>query len=419
MKEHRVVVTGLGIISPIGNDVETFWKNLKAGVCGIDFIKEFDTSLLPVHIAGKIKDFDPLQYGMDKAFARKQGMFTQYGVAAAFQAMNDAGLRTEGEDANIDPFRLGVYVGSGIGGFEIQYRETEKMIEDPSGQWISPMFIPSMISNIAAGHIAIKNGAKGVCINVVTACATSSHNIGEAYRAVKYGYADAIISGGCESSTIPLGIAGFANAKALSRAEDPKYASLPFNLNRGGFVMGDGGAILILESLEHAQARGARIYAEMVGYGNTCDAYHSTAPRPDGSTQSMALKLALEEAGYGKDDVLYINAHGTGTHLNDAAETQAYKLALGEDAYKAHITSIKSMTGHMLGAAGAAEAIATVLSLKEGVITPTINLDTPDPQCDLDYTPNTAGKFPFTLGISDSLGFGGHNACVAFRPWNK
>jgi len=417
MKEQRVVVTGLGIISPIGNDVPTFWNNLKNGVCGIETITEYDTSMLPVHIAAKIKDFDPIQYGMDKAFARKQGMFTQYAVAAAFQAMNDAGLHSDGDDANIDPFRLGVYVGSGIGGFEIQYRETQKMIEDPSGQWISPLFIPSMISNIAAGHIAIKNNAKGVCINVVTACATSSHNLGEAYRAIRYGYADAIISGGCECSTIPLGIAGFANAKALSRSEDPKYASLPFNLNRGGFVMGDGGAILILESLEHAQARGAKIYAEIVGYGNTCDAYHSTAPRPDGSTQAQAVKLALEEAGYSQDDVLYINAHGTGTHLNDASETLAYKLALGEDAYKAHITSIKSMTGHMLGAAGAAEAIATVLSLKEGIVTPTINLDTPDPECDLDYTPNKAVNVQCTLGISDSLGFGGHNACIAFRPF--
>ena len=417
MKERRVVITGLGIISPIGNDVPSFWNNLKNGVCGIETITEYDTSLLPVHIAAKIKDFDPLQYGMDKPFIRKQGMFTQYGVAAAYQAMQDAGLRSEGEDANIDPFRLGVYVGSGIGGFDIIFRETQKMIEDPSGQWISPMFIPSMISNIAAGHIAIKNNAKGVCLNVVTACATSSHNVGEAYRAVRYGYADAIISGGCEYATIPFGLVGFANAKALSRTEDPKYASLPFNLNRGGFVMGDGGAILILESLEHAQERGAKIYAEVVGYGNTCDAYHSTAPRPDGSTQSYAMKLALDEAGYTPDDVLYINAHGTGTHLNDASETQAYKLALGDDAYKAHITSIKSMTGHMLGAAGAAEAIATVLSLKEGIVTPTINLDTPDPECDLDYTPNKAQKHPFTLGISDSLGFGGHNACIAFRKF--
>jgi len=409
----------MGIISPIGNDVPTFWKNLKDGVCGINKIENFDTSMLPVHIAGQVKDFDPLQYGMDKAFARKQGMFTQFAVAAAYQAMQDAGLKSEGEDANIDPFRLGVYVGSGIGGFEIQYRETAKIIEDPSGQWISPLFIPAMISNIAAGHIAIKNNAKGVCINVVTACATSSHNLGEAYRAVKYGYADAIISGGGEAAIIPLGIAGFANAKALSRSEDPNYASLPFNLNRGGFVMGEGGAILILESLEHAKARGAKIYGEMVGYGNTCDAYHSTAPRPDGTTQAQSMKWALEEAGYDPaKDTLYINAHGTGTHLNDASETAAYKLALGDDAYKAHITSIKSMTGHMLGAAGAAEAIATVLSLKEGIVTPTINLDTPDPECDLNYTPNKAEKVQCTLGISDNLGFGGHNACIAFRPYS-
>ena len=418
MKEHRVVVTGLGIISAIGNDVPTFWNNLKNGVCGIETITEFDTSLLPVHIAAKIKDFDPLQYGMDKAFVRKQALFTQYGVAAAYQAMQDSGLKSEGEDANIDPFRLGVYVGSGIGGFEIQFKETQKIIEDPSGQWISPLFIPSMISNIAAGHIAIKNNAKGPCINVVTACATSSHNLGEAYRAIRFGYADAIISGGCEYASIPLGIAGFANAKALSRSEDPKYASLPFNLNRGGFVMGDGGAMLVLETLEHAQERGAKIYGEIVGYGNTCDAYHSTAPRPEGNTQAQSIRLALQEAGYNADsDVLYINAHGTGTHLNDITETTAYKLALGDKAYQAHITSIKSMTGHMFGAAGAAEAIATVLSLKEGIVTPTINLDTPDPECDLDYTPNKAVKVQCTLGLSDSLGFGGHNACLAFRPY--
>lgn len=417
MKDHRVVVTGMGIISPIGNDVPTFWNNLKNGVCGLKEITEYDVSMLPTHIAGKISGFDPFAYGMDKPFVRKQAMFTQYGVAAARQAMDDAGLRSEGEGSNIDPFRLGVYVGSGIGGFEIQYRETEKMIEDPSGQWISPLFVPSMITNIAAGHIAIKNHAQGPVLDIVSACATGTHNIGEAYRAIKHGYADAIISGGCEYTTIPFGIAGFAAARALSRASDPDYASLPFNLNRTGFVMADGGAVLVLESLGHAQARGARIYAEIVGYGNTCDAYHSTAPRPEGTTQAHCFRQALDEAGYTQDDLLYINAHGTGTHLNDISETLAYKLALGEDAYKAHITSIKSMTGHMLGAAGAAEAIATVLSLREGVISPTIHLDTPDPECDLDYTPNVAVKAPFTIGISDSLGFGGHNACIALRPF--
>lgn len=414
----RVVVTGMGIISPIGNDIETYWNNLVNGVCGIELITNFPTEQLPVKIAGKVKDFKPEDFGMDKAFGRKQDLFTQYAVAASYQAMQQAGLKTEGEGQNIDPFRLGVYVGSGIGGFTIQYRETEKMIEDPSGQWVSPLFIPTMISNIAAGHIAIKNHAQGPVIDVVTACATSTNNIGEAYRAIKHGYADAIIAGGSENATIPLGLAGFANAKALSRADDPKYASLPFNANRGGFVMGDGGGILVLEEYEHAKERGAQILAEMVGYGNTCDAYHSTAPRPDGTTQAKCIEIALEEAGFDKEkDNLYINAHGTGTKLNDAAETAAYKIALGDYAYKTHISSIKSMTGHMLGAAGAAEAIATILTLRNGIVTPTINLDTPDPECDLDYTPNKAVKADITLGISDSLGFGGHDACVAFRKF--
>ena len=416
--DKRVVITGMGVISPVGNDIDTFWKNLVAGVCGIEYIDDFPTENLPVRIAGKIKDFHPEDYGMDKPFIRKQDLFTQYGMAAAFQAMNDSGLKTQGEEANIDPFRLGVYVGSGIGGFATQYRETAKMIEDPSGQWISPLFIPTMISNIAAGQIAITHHAQGPCLDVVTACATSTNSIGEAYRAIRHGYADAIIAGGTENATIPLGIAGFANAKALSRAEDPKHASLPFNGNRAGFVMGDGAAVLVLEELEHARARGAKIYGEMTGYGNTCDAYHATAPRPDGSTQAQCIKIALEEAGFNPEkDTLYINAHGTGTRLNDVAETMAYKVALGDFAYKAHISSIKSMTGHMFGAAGAAEAITTILTLREGVIPPTINLDTPDPECDLDYTPNKAVKAKVTLGISDSFGFGCHNACVAFRNY--
>lgn len=414
----RVAVTGMGIISPVGNDIQSFWKNLCDGVCGIDYINEFPTENLPVRIAGKIKNFEAEQYGMDKQFQRKQDLFTQFGVAAAWQAMDQAGLHAEGEEQNIDPFRLGVYVGSGIGGFSIQYRETAKMIEDPSGQWVSPLFIPTMISNIAAGHIAILHHAQGPCLDVVTACATSTNSIGEAYRAIRHGYADAIIAGGCENATIPLGIAGFANAKALSRATDPKYASLPFNGNRAGFVMGDGAGILILEELEHAKKRGAAILGEMVGYGNTCDAYHSTAPRPDGMTQAKCIELALEEAGFDKSrDTMYINAHGTGTRLNDVAETLAYKNALGDYAYKAHISSIKSMTGHMFGAAGAAEAIATILAIRDGICPPTINLDTPDPECDLDYTPNKAVKADLTIGISDSFGFGGHDACVAFRNY--
>ncbi len=408
----------MGVISAIGNDVPTFWNNLINGVCGIDYVDDFVGQDLPVTIAGKVRNFNPEEYGMDKAFIRKQDKFTQFGMAAAFEAVADSGLRSEGEDPNIDPFRLGVYVGSGIGGFEVQYRETAKMLEDPTGKWISPLFIPTMISNIAAGHIAIKHHAQGPCLDIVTACASSSHCIGEAFRAIRHGYADAIIAGGCENATIPIGVAAFANAKALTRADDPKYASLPFNKNRSGFVMGDGAAILILEELEHAKARGAKIYGEMVGYGNTCDAYHPTAPRPDGSTQAKAITLALEEAGFDKEkDNLYINAHGTGTHLNDIAETIAYKVALGDFAYKAHISSTKSMTGHMFGAAGGAEAIATILALKEGIIPPTINLDCPDPECDLDYTPNVAVRSDITLGISDSLGFGGHDACVAFRKY--
>lgn len=411
---RRVVVTGTGVISPVGNNVETFWKNLLDGVCGIDFITAFPTDDLPVHIAGEVKDFNPAEFGIEPAFARKQDRFTVFAVAAAAQAMQQAGLSSAEDGGNIDPFRLGVYVGSGIGGFSTQVRETEKLLND-GPKWISPLFIPTMISNIAAGNIAIRHNACGPCVPVVTACATSTHAIGEAYRAIKHGYADAIIAGGSEAATIPIGIAGFANAKALSRAEDPKYASLPFNRNRGGFVMAEGSAMLVLEEYEHAKARGANIIAEICGYGNTCDAHHVTAPRPDGKTQAAAIRMALDEAGYTSDDVLYINAHGTGTALNDSSETAAYKIALGEDAYKAHISSTKSMTGHMLGAAGAIEAIASVLALTRGIIPPTINLDEPDPELDLDYTPNKAVEAPVTIAISDSLGFGGHNGCLAFR----
>ena len=414
---RRVVVTGTGAVTPVGNDVQTYWKNLLAGECGIDFIQSFPTDDLPVKIAGEIKDFNPADYEIEPAFARKQDKFTVYAVAAAWQAVRQAGLRS-GEEGNIDPFRYGVYVGSGIGGFATQVRETEKLIKE-GAKWVSPLFIPTMIANIAAGNIAIRNQACGPCLPVVTACATSTHAIGEAYRAIKHGYADAIIAGGSEAAVIPLGIAGFANAKALSRSEDPKYASLPFNKNRGGFVMAEGAAMLVLEEYEHAKARGAEIIAEVCGYGNTCDAHHVTAPRPDGVTQAAAIRQALDEAGYSSEDVLYINAHGTGTALNDTSETAAFKLALGEDAYKAHISSVKGSVGHMLGAAGAVEAVATVLALKEGVVPPTANLDEVDPECDLDYTPCKAVKADLTIGISDSLGFGGHNGCVAFRKYTE
>ena len=414
---RRVVVTGMGVITPVGNDVQTYWKNLLDGVCGIDFITSIPTDDLPVKIAGEVKDFNPADYGIEPPFARKQDKFTVYAVAASWQAVRQSGLNS-GEDGNIDPYRLGVYVGSGIGGFTTQVRETEKLIKE-GAKWVSPLFIPTMISNIAAGNIAIRNNACGPCLPVVTACATSTHAIGEAYRAIKHGYADAVITGGAEAAIIPLGIAGFANAKALSRSEDPKYASLPFNRNRGGFVMAEGAAMLVLEEYEHAVARGAEILAEVCGYGNTCDAHHVTAPRPDGLTQAAAIRQALDEAGYDSDDILYINAHGTGTALNDVSETAAFKIALGEDAYKAHISSTKGSTGHLLGAAGAAEAVAAILALRDGIVPPTANLDETDPECDLDYTPNSAVKADLTIAISDSLGFGGHNGCVAFRKYNN
>ncbi|MBQ6878732.1 MAG: beta-ketoacyl-ACP synthase II [Bacteroidales bacterium] len=412
---RRVVVTGTGVITPVGNDVQTYWKNLLDGVCGIDFIRSIPVDDLPVKIAGEVKDFNPADYGIEPPFARKQDKFTVYAVAAAWQAVRESGL-SSAEDGNIDPYRLGVYVGSGIGGFATQVRETEKLINE-GAKWVSPLFIPTMISNIAAGNIAIRNNACGPCLPVVTACATSTHAIGEAYRAIKHGYADAIIAGGSEAAIIPVGIAGFANAKALSRSEDPKYASLPFNKNRGGFVMAEGAAMLVLEEYEHAVARGAVIIAEVCGYGNTCDAHHVTAPRPDGQTQAAAIRQALDEAGYKSDDVLYINAHGTGTALNDVAETAAFKIALGDDAYKAHISSTKGSTGHMLGAAGAAEAVASVLALKNGIVPPTANLDEIEPECDLDYTPNNPVTADLTIALSDSLGFGGHNGCVAFRKY--
>ena len=413
---RRVVVTGTGVITPVGNDVQTYWKNLIDAVCGIDVITSIPTDDLPVKIAGEVKDFNPADYEIDAPFARKQDKFTVYAVAAAWQAVKESGI-SSAEGGNIDPFRFGVYVGSGIGGFSTQMRETEKILNE-GAKWISPLFIPTMISNIAAGNIAIRNNACGPCLPVVTACATSTHAIGEAFRAIKHGYADAIIAGGTEAAIIPLAIAGFANAKALSKAEDPQYASLPFNKNRGGFVMAEGAAMLVLEEYEHAVARGANIIAEVCGYGNTCDAHHVTAPRPDGVTQSAAIRQALDEAGYTSDDLLYINAHGTGTALNDVCETQAFKLALGEDAYKAHISSTKGSTGHMLGAAGAVEAVASVLALKNGIVPPTAHLDEIEPECDLNYTPNTPVEAPLTIAISDSLGFGGHNGCVAFRRYD-
>ena len=415
--DRRVVITGMGVVSPVGNDIQTYWDNLLKGVCGIDYIKSIPTEDLPVKIGGEVKDFNPADYGIEPAFARKQDKFTVFAVAAAWQAVRQSGLDAS-EGGNIDPFRYGVYIGSGIGGFSTMMRENEKILKE-GPKWVSPLFIPTMISNIAAGNVAIRNNACGPCLPVVTACATSTHAIGEAFRAIKHGYADAIIAGGSEAAITSLAIAGFANAKALSRAEDPNYASLPFNRNRGGFVLAEGAAMMVLEDYEHAKARGAEILGEISGYGNTCDAYHVTAPRPDGKTQSKAIRSALDEAGYTSDDVLYINAHGTGTALNDVSETLAFKLALGEDAYKAHISSTKGAMGHMLGAAGAAEAVASVLALKNGIVPPTVNLDEADPECDLNYTPKEAVKADLTMALSDSLGFGGHNGCLVFRKYEE
>ena len=413
--EHRVVITGLGVISPVGNTVAEFWNNLTAGKCGIDLIKGFEDYDLPIKVAGQVKNFDPAANGLDSANVRRSDVYCQYAMAAAYQAMMDSGL-VSGE--NVDPERLGTYIGSGIGGLQTFVTETEKLLNEGVHR-ISPLFIPMMIANIASGNVAIKFNAQGVCLPVVTACATGTHSAGEAYRAIKYGYADAIITGGAEASVHPLAIGGFANSKALTRTDDPTKASIPFNINRSGFVMGEGAGVLIFESLENAQKRGAKIYAEVCGYGNSCDAHHYTAPRPDGIPASRAMKQSLDEAGFDAErDTLYINAHGTSTPLNDKTETAVIKLALGEEvARKAMISSTKSMTGHMLGATGAVELIASALALQNCVVPPTIGLTDPDPDCDLDYVPNVARKADVTVAISNTLGFGGHNSCVALRKW--
>ena len=407
----RVVITGLGAITPIGNNVETFWNNLINGVSGIDFIKAFPTDDLSVKIAAEIKNFDPKEHGIDPGTARRSDLFSRYAMAAANEAMKDSAIE-------IDPERLGVYIGSGVGGLHTIYNESVKLVQE-GNQWISPLFIPTMIANIAASNVAIAHNAQGPSLPVVTACATATHAIGEAFRAIKFGYADAIITGGTEAAVHPLAISGFANSKALDRNNDPENASLPFDKRRAGFVLGEGAGIIILEEYEHAKARGAKIYAEVVGYGNTCDAHHLTAPRPDGAPAAKAMRDAVNEAGGLKeDDIFYINAHGTGTPLNDKTETAAIKLAFGaEVASKAMISAGKSMTGHLLGAAGGIELIASALTLYHGIVHPTIGLKEPDPECDLNYTPHVARKADVTIAISNSLGFGGHNGTVALRKF--
>ena len=406
----------MGVISPVGNNINDFWTSLAEGRCGIDHIKGFEEYDLPISVAGQVKDFAPEENGLERNDIRRNDLYCQFALAAAYQAMQQSGLKS-GENVAAD--RLGVYIGSGIGGMNTFVNETTKLLNEGVNR-ISPLFVPMMIGNIAAGNVAIKYNAQGVCLPVVTACATGTHAAGEAYRAIKHGYADAIIAGGAEASIHPLAIGGFANSKALTRSTDPKNASIPFSANRNGFVMGEGAGVLVFESLENAQKRGAKIYAEVVGYGNSCDAHHVTAPSPDGVPASRAIKQSLAEAGFDAEkDLLYINAHGTSTPLNDKSETAAIKLAMGEEAaHKAMISSTKSMTGHMLGATGAVELIACVLTLENGVVPPTIGLNEPDPECDLDYVPNVARKADVTIAISNSLGFGGHNSCVALRKWN-
>lgn len=409
---NRVVVTGIGAVTPIGNDAKTTWEGMKTGKNGIGFITRFDTEEFKVKVAAEVKDFDPTLY-MEKKEVRKTDLYTQYALAAAAQALEDSGI-----SGAVEPERLGVYVGSGIGGMTTFIDNTKKLL-DGGPKKVSPFFIPSMIANIAAGTIAIKHNAQGPSMCVVTACATSTNTIGEAFHAIRYGYADAMIAGGAEATLNELAIAGFTNCMALSTINDPQRASIPFDKRRDGFVLGEGAGVLVLEEYEHAKARNAKIYAEIVGYGNTNDAYHMTAPRPDGKGASTAIKLALEEAGFDKEkNSLYLNAHGTSTELNDKGETLAVKNALGDKAYDIYISSTKSMTGHMLGAAGAVEAIASVMALKENVIPPTIGYQEPDPECDLNYVPNQAVEAKVDFAASTSLGFGGHNGCLVFKRVN-
>lgn len=411
---RRVVITGLGIISPVGNDVPNFWNSLTTGKSGVNLLTRFDTSEMKIKVAAQVENFDPKQYFKDKSDIRKTDLYVQYALAAAVQAMGDSGL----DDTNCDPTRLGVYVGSGIGGMTTFYDESVKLhTRGPSR--VSPHFIPMMIGNIAAGTVAIRFGARGPSLPVVTACATSTNTIGEAFLAIKYGRADAIIAGGSEATIVPLSVAGFANCFALSETTDPARASIPFDKERNGFVMGEGAGVLILEELSHAKQRGAKIYAEICGYGNTCDAYHVTAPHPDATGAADAIALAVNEAGISDSDKIYINAHGTSTQLNDKAETTAIKKVFGEKAYDIPVSSTKSMTGHMLGAAGAAEAIASTLALKYGLLPPTVGLQNTDADCDLDYVPNTAREFSADFALSSSLGFGGHNAVIALKKYSE
>ncbi|WP_160679682.1 beta-ketoacyl-ACP synthase II [Clostridium sp. C8-1-8] len=411
--ERRVVVTGMGAITPLGNSVDSFWNGIKEGVCGIDEIKAFDTTEQKVKLAAEVKNFIPEEY-IDKKEARRMDRFCQFALAAAQQAVENSKLDLD----KVNRERLGVIVGAGIGGLSTIEEQTIKLHEKGPSR-VSPFFIPMSISNIAAGNIAIRFGAKGICTSVVTACASGTNSIGEAFRNIKFGYSDIMITGGAEASITPLGIAGFASMNALSKNENPKRASIPFDKDREGFVMGEGAGILILEELEHAIERGAKIYGEVVGYGTTCDAYHMTSPSPDGEGAARAMALAIAEGGITKEEVSYINAHGTSTPYNDKFETIAIKRLFEEQAYKVAISSTKSMTGHLLGAAGAIEAIVAVKAAEEDFIPATIGYESADEDCDLDYVVNKGRHAEVNYVLSNSLGFGGHNGVLLFKKWTE
>ncbi len=405
--KNRVVVTGMAAITPIGTGIEKYWESLVAGKSGIDRITRFDTSAYPTQIAGEVKDFDPGLY-MDKKETRRMDRFTQFAVAGAKMAFEDAGLN----DDNVGKERVGIVIGSGIGGIETM-EESARVLREKGPGRVSPFFVPMMIGNMAAGQVAISLAVTGPNITVVTACASATNAIGDASKLIERGAADVVIAGGTEASITPLALAGFCAMKALSsRNDEPQRASRPFDSERDGFVMGEGAGILILESLEHALKRNARIYAEVLGYGATADAYHITAPAPGGTGAAKALKMALNDAGLKPEAIDYINAHGTSTEMNDKYETMAIKDVFGEHAAKLAISSTKSMTGHLLGAAGGVEAIATILSIVHGIVHPTINYENPDPECDLDYVPNVARKMQVNYALSSSFGFGGQNATV-------
>ncbi|WP_264849136.1 beta-ketoacyl-ACP synthase II [Clostridium omnivorum] len=410
---NRVVITGMGAITPIGNDVASYWDGLIEGKNGIDFITHFDTEKFKVKLAAEVKNFIPENY-MDRKEAKRMDRYCQFAMAAAKEAIENSGLDLENENR----YRMGVLIGSGIGGLATIEKEVKTLVEKGPNR-VSPLFIPMAISNMAAGNVAIKYGAKGICSCVVTACASGTNAIGDAFHLIRNGVSDVMITGGAEGSITELALAGFTNLTALSNSNDPDRASTPFDKERSGFVMGEGAGIVILESLEHALNRGAKIYAEVVGYGATGDAYHMTSPAPDGEGGARAMQLAIEDAGIDKSDISYINAHGTSTPLNDKFETAAIKAVFGEQAYKVPVSSTKSMTGHLLGAAGAIEAIACAKALGEGIIPPTIGYLNPDPDCDLDCVPNKARKAELQYALSNSLGFGGHNATIILKKWNE